>query len=106
MKSKKNKRTLFSSASIAAAAFNLPVMVIAGLIIGYLLSVNQESPLKELVQIGLPMIFFIIAVFELYYTANKQKNHRVPSKTSFISLTQLIASKEEEEEEDDKKSIL
>ena len=62
MTSRERKRTLFTSATIAAAAFNLPVMVIAGLFIGVLLSMNQESPLRELFLIGIPILFFGIAV--------------------------------------------
>ncbi|MFX1286420.1 MAG: hypothetical protein ACFFB5_22485 [Promethearchaeota archaeon] len=94
---KERKRTTFTSATIAAAAFNLPVMVIAGLIIGYLLSANQESPLRELLLIGTPIIFFTIAVIELYYAASKQQFQRLRSRSSYGELAELITAEDEEE---------
>lgn len=97
MSSNKRKRTTFNSATIAAAAFNLPVMVIAGLIIGYLLSANLTSPLREILIIGIPILFFVIAVIELYYAANKQQLQRFRSKSSDSGLAKLITSEEEEE---------
>lgn len=100
MTSKERKRTLFTSTTIAAAAFNLPVMVIAGLIIGYFLSVNQESPLRELFLIGIPILFFGIAMIELYYTASKQQFQQSRSISSYGGLAQLITEEEKEEEEE------
>ncbi len=97
MSPKVKKRTLYSSATIAAAAFNLPVMVIAGVIVGYLLSSNQETPLRELIVIGTPIIFFVIAIFELYYAASKQQFQRIRSKSSYEGLARLITEEEEEE---------
>ena len=94
----KKKRALSSSATIAAAAFNLPVMVIAGVIVGYLLSANQETPQRELIIIGITSIFFIIAVIELYYAVNKQQSQTVSSKSSFPGLARLITEGDEEEE--------
>jgi len=99
MNSIKKKRTLSSSATIAAAAFNLPVMVIAGVIVGYLLSTYQETPQRELIIIGMPIIFFIIAIIELYYAVNKQQTQQVSSRSSYPGLAKLIAEREEEEEE-------
>ncbi len=101
MSPERRKRTLPTSASIAAAAFNIPVMVIAGLIIGYLLSANQESPLRDVVIIGMPILFFAIAIVELYYTVSKQPFQRFSSKSSFPGLNKLITAEEEEEEEED-----
>lgn len=98
MPSKEKKRKLYTSATIAAAAFNLPVMVIAGLIIGFLLSVNQDSPLRELILIGGPILFFIIAIIELYYVVNKQQLQHFRSKSSFSGLAKLINLEGEEEE--------
>ena len=96
MSSNKRKRTTFNSATIAAAAFNLPVMVIAGLIIGYLLSANQTPPLREILIIGIPLLFFIIAIIELYYATNKQQFRRFRSESSYGGLAKLITSEEEE----------
>ncbi|MHA2224495.1 MAG: hypothetical protein ACXAC8_04790 [Candidatus Hodarchaeales archaeon] len=90
MSSKNRKRTLYTPASIAASAFNLPVMVIAGVIIGYFLSVDQNTPIREVIQIGIPILFFIIAMFELYYTINKRQMSQVHSKSSSKRLIDLI----------------
>ncbi|MFX1507174.1 MAG: hypothetical protein ACFFDC_13925 [Promethearchaeota archaeon] len=98
MPSLKKKRPLASSATIAAAAFNLPVMVIAGIIIGYLLSINQASPFRELILIGSPIIFFVIAIIELYYAVNKQQLQHSRRKSSFSDLARLITKEEGEEE--------
>jgi purine-cytosine permease-like protein len=97
---KQRKRTISTSATIAVASFNLPVMIIAGLIIGFLLSVNQDSPFRELILIGTPIFFFIIAIIELYYVVNKQQPHFSQSKSSvrtFGGLAKLIKAKGEEE---------
>ena len=99
MPSIKKKRPLASSATIAAAAFNLPVMVIAGVIIGYLLSINQDPPFRELILIGSPIIFFVIAIIELYYTVNRHQSQQVSSKSSYPGLAKLITEREGEEEE-------
>lgn len=98
MSPREKKRTLYTPATIAAAAFNLPVMVIAGVIVGYLLSTNQETPLRELVIIGTPIIFFVIAIIELYYAVNRQQTQQVSSKSSYSSLAKLIIAEGEEEE--------
>jgi hypothetical protein len=97
MPSIRKKRPLSSSATIAAAAFNLPVMVIAGVIVGYLLSVNQDAPLRNLILIGTPILFFVIAIVELYYAVNRQQIRQFPSKTSYEGLAKLISEEEEEE---------
>ncbi|UCE14532.1 MAG: hypothetical protein JSV04_04975 [Candidatus Heimdallarchaeota archaeon] len=98
MEPKKKRRTLFSSASIAAATFNLPVMVIAGIIIGYLLSVNQDSPLREIIMIIIILVFFIIGIWELYYAARKQEPQQyIPS---FNGLKKLITENEKEVDTD------
>ncbi|MHA2245184.1 MAG: hypothetical protein ACXADY_09455 [Candidatus Hodarchaeales archaeon] len=99
MSPKEKKRTLYTPATIAAAAFNLPVMVIAGLIIGFLLSVNQDSPFRELILIGSPILFFIIAMIELYYVVNKQQLQDFHLKSSFSGLAKLITAEGKEEEE-------
>ncbi|UCG02250.1 MAG: hypothetical protein JSW11_21995 [Candidatus Heimdallarchaeota archaeon] len=99
MPPKERKRTLHTSATIAAAAFNLPVMVIAGVIIGYLLSVNQNSPLRELILIGSPILFFVIAIFELYYVVNRQQIQRSHPRSSFSDLAKLITEEGERKEE-------
>lgn len=99
MSPKEKKRTLYTSATITAAAFNLPVMVIAGVIVGYLLSTNQETPLRELVIIGMPILFFAIAIVELYYAVGRQQIQQVSSKPSYSGLAKLIIAEEEEEEE-------
>ncbi|MFX1518100.1 MAG: hypothetical protein ACFFC6_17520 [Promethearchaeota archaeon] len=96
MNSTKKKRTLYSSATIAAAGFNLPVMVIAGVIIGYFLSISQDSPLQELILIGTPILFFVIAMAELYYVVNKQQLRHIGTKPSFSDLAKLITEEEEE----------
>ena len=101
MPQKERKRTTFTSATIVAAGFNLPVMVIAGLIIGYLLSANQESPLRDVVIIGMPILFFAIAIVELYYMVSKQPFQRFSSKSSFPGLSKLITTEEKEEEEEE-----
>ncbi len=98
MSSKEKERTLFTSSSIAAAAFNLPVMVIAGVIIGYLLSTNLEPPLREVVLIGTILIFFVIAVIELYYVANKQQFRQFHPKSPSRDLIKLIREYNDEEE--------
>ncbi len=100
MSSRKKRRTLYSSATIAAAGFNLPVMVIAGVIVGYLLSVNQEAPLRELIIIGTPILFFIIAIIELYYAVNRQQTPHISSKSSYSGLAKLIAEEEEKKDEE------
>lgn len=97
---KERKRTTSSSATIFAAAFNLPVMVIAGLIIGYFLSANQEPPLRELVIIGMPILFFVIAIIELFYAVSRQQFQQFSSKPSHSGLAKLIIAEEEEEEEE------
>jgi hypothetical protein len=101
MPSIKRKRPLTSSATIAAAAFNLPVMVIAGIIVGYLLSTNQEAPLRELIIIGTPVLFFIIAIIELYYVVNRQQSLHISSKSSYPGLAKLISEGQREEEKDE-----
>ncbi|MFX0124915.1 MAG: hypothetical protein ACFFAE_14890 [Candidatus Hodarchaeota archaeon] len=98
MSSKEKKRTLYSSATIAAAAFNLPVMVIAGVIVGYLISINQEAPLQELIIIGTPILFFIIAIIELYYAVNRQQFQHISSKSSYPGLAKLIAEEKKDDE--------
>ncbi|MFX0016721.1 MAG: hypothetical protein ACFFB2_17790 [Promethearchaeota archaeon] len=98
MTSGTKKRTVYSSATIAAAAFNLPVMVIAGLIIGYLLSVNQEPPLREIILIGTPIIFFVLAILELYYAVNKQQLQQARVISSQSGLAKLITMEGDEEE--------
>jgi len=98
MNSIKKKRTLSSSATIAAAAFNLPVMVIAGVIIGYLLSISQGSPFRELLLIGTPILFFVIAIIELYYAVNKQQLRHIGTKPPFSDLAKLITEEREEKE--------
>ena len=74
-------------------------MVIAGVIVGYFLSSNQETPLRELVIIGTPIIFFAIAIIELHYAVNRQQSQTISSKSSYPGLAKLIAEKEGEEEE-------
>lgn len=96
MSSNNRKRTLYSPATIAATAFNLPIMVIAGVIIGYFLSVDQNPPLREVIQIGTPILFFIIAMFELYYTTNKRQMRLVHSKSSSKRLVDLILENDKE----------
>ena len=92
------KRRLSSSATIAAAAFNIPVMVIAGVVIGYLLSISQDIPFRDLILIGTPILFFVIAIIELYYVVSKQQSHHIDTKHSFSDLAKLITEEGEEEE--------
>jgi hypothetical protein len=66
------RRQLGTPANIIAAAFNLPVMVIAGVIIGTMLSSSLDSPLKELTIIFVILAFFILAIFEIYLVVRYQ----------------------------------
>ncbi|MHA1214693.1 MAG: hypothetical protein ACTSR2_03780 [Candidatus Hodarchaeales archaeon] len=95
---KPKRKSLHSSANIAAAAFNLPVMVIAGLFIGYFLSQNFDSPLKEWVMISVTLVFFVLGILELYFVVKKSSQPSKNSYTSFRTLSRFI----EEENELDK----
>ena len=66
------KRKLGTPANIVASAFNLPVMVLAGLFIGSILSSSYSSPIRELVIIGSAVVFFVIAMIELYLVVRYQ----------------------------------
>ena len=66
------ERRLGTPANIIASTFNLPVMVIAGLIIGSIISSSFSSPTREFVIIGTTLLFFIIAVVELYLVVRHQ----------------------------------
>ena len=66
------KRQLGTPANIISSAFNLPVMVIAGLIIGFFLSESFSSPIRELVIIVTTIVFFVIAMIELYLIGRHQ----------------------------------
>jgi Na+/melibiose symporter-like transporter len=96
MTQRQKRRQRTSSAYLAAAAFNLPVMIIAGLIIGYLLSYNQTSPQREIIIIGSVLIFFVIAMIELYYVVIKEQFPSYRSKHDSKGLRKLIADYEEE----------
>ncbi|NHJ00778.1 MAG: hypothetical protein EAX86_01495 [Candidatus Heimdallarchaeota archaeon] len=78
---KPKRKNLYTPANIAAAAFNIPVMVIAGTIIGVFLANEQESPLSEIIIIFTILLFFIISILELYYIA---RNPVIKSKKESI----------------------
>ncbi|MHA1974652.1 MAG: hypothetical protein ACTSW1_16750 [Candidatus Hodarchaeales archaeon] len=84
------RKNLTSSANVAAAAFNLPVMVIAGLFIGYFLSQNLDSPNKEWIIIGSTLVFFVLGILELYFAVKKSPQRSEKPYTSFRTLSRLI----------------
>lgn len=95
---KKNDRKRMSPANIAASVFNLPIMVIAGVIVGFLLSEDLESPGKEFIIILTVLIFFILAIFEIYlviqYQERKERRRALrPQRT----LSKLILESSDEE---------
>ncbi len=95
----KNKRRHLTPANIAASAFNLPIMIIAGVFVGYLFSSEFESPGKEFVIILSVIIFFVLGIFEIYlviqYEARKEARKSLNQKT----LSKLILDSYSEDEE-------
>ncbi len=89
MDPEKPKKALQSPARIATAAMNIPVMVIAGTIIGVFLSREQESPLAEIIIICTILLFFCLSMLELYYMAKKQEPKRSRDR-NFNNLRQII----------------
>ena len=87
---KSNQKRLQNPANFAAAALNIPVMVVAGTIIGIFLSNDQESPLAELIIIGSIMLFFSLSMLELYYIARKQNSSKKWKRDKFSGLKQII----------------
>jgi hypothetical protein len=78
----RQKRQLGTPANIIASAFNLPVMTIAGLFIGSFLSSSFSSPTREFIIIGTTLIFFIIAIIELYLVTRYQSKKETRSALS------------------------
>ncbi len=68
----RRRRQLGTPANVAASAFNLPIMVILGVYIGSLLSESFESPVSEFVLILTILVFFIIAIIEIYLVVQYQ----------------------------------
>jgi hypothetical protein len=94
------KWRLGTPANIVASAFNLPVMVIAGLIVGTLLSSSFSSPTSEFVIIGTTLIFFIIAMVELYVVVRHQtRKERLSRLNQGENLRKLILEDQEKDEE-------
>lgn len=95
--SKSNRRHL-SPANIAASVFNLPIMVIAGLFVGSLLSKEFKSPGKEFIIVLSVLIFFILGIFEIYlviqYQARKERERALMSQRT---LSKLILESSDEE---------
>ena len=90
------KRQLGIPANIVASAFNLPVMVIAGLIIGSFLSSSFSSPTRELIIIGTTIVFFVIAMVELYLVGRHQtQKDRLSTLNQDDSLRKLILEDQE-----------
>jgi hypothetical protein len=100
MSAKQNqKRQLGTPANIIASVFNLPVMVIAGLIIGSLISSSFSSPIREFIMIGTTLTFFIIAIAELYYVVKRQnRKDQLSILDQNTGLRKLILENQEESE--------
>ena len=93
------KRQLGTPANIIASVFNLPVMVIVGLIIGFLISSSVSSPIREFIIIGTTIIFFIIAIAELYYVVRRQtRKDQLSILNQNAGLRKLILENQEETE--------
>ncbi|MHA2346321.1 MAG: hypothetical protein ACXACP_06350 [Candidatus Hodarchaeales archaeon] len=95
-----NRRKYLTPTNIAASAFNLPIMVIAGVFVGSLLSTGFKSPGKELIIIISVIVFFSLAIFEIYlviqYQARKEFRKTLqPQRT----LSRLILESSDEEDE-------
>ena len=93
------RRQLGTPANIAASAFNLPIMVILGVFIGSFLSKYFESPLSEFVLILTVIVFFILAIIELYVVVQYQaKKDALLVSRQQKTLSSLILKREKEEE--------
>ena len=93
------KKRLGIPANIIASVFNLPVMVIAGLIIGFLISSSFSSPVREFIIIGTTLAFFIIAIAELYYVVKRQsRKDQLAILNQNTGLRKLILENQEESE--------
>ncbi len=98
MTTNRNRRKqLGTPANIAASAFNLPIMVILGVYIGNLLSEPFEPPLKEIILVLVILLFFIIAILEIYAVVRYQaKKDALQTARSKNSLSNLILENEED----------
>ena len=95
----RRKRQLGTPANIIASAFNLPVMTIAGLFIGSFLSSSFSSPIREFIIIGTTLIFFIIAMIELYLVTKYQSEKEIKSTlTQEEGIRKLILEDQEKNE--------
>ncbi|MHA1994733.1 MAG: hypothetical protein ACW97Z_09345 [Candidatus Hodarchaeales archaeon] len=92
----KRRRQLGTPANIAASAFNLPIMVILGVYLGSLLSNPFDPPLREFVLILTILVFFIIAIIEIYTVAQYQtKKDALLASRKQKTLSDLILENDE-----------